>query len=103
MTPKPYHHLAICDDCRGTGSTVAYLGDVTDWMQEDPEFAEDYLAGAYDKPCPCCKGSGRVEVLSAGAPFAVRREYVERRRIAEDTHRLDAVQRAEMRACGWEC
>lgn len=47
--------MAVCPSCGGT----AYhdnLGDVTDMVSEDPDFAEDYMAGAYNVGCPRCNG-----------------------------------------------
>lgn len=80
MKAKPYHGIQICPCCEGVGSTSAWLGDVSDSLREDPEFADAYVAGAYDRPCEDCNGSGRQHVLKPGAPFAARREFVEQRR-----------------------
>ena len=32
-------------------------------MHEDPDFAEDYMSGVYDRDCETCSGRGRVQVF----------------------------------------
>lgn len=55
----------ICQACEGNGMSSAYMGDVTNWLAEaDPDEAESYFAGEYDKPCECCGGSGKVQVAN---------------------------------------
>ena len=62
VVPAEYE---ICDACRGTGVTTRHIerdgGGFTasEWAEEcyeDPDFAEDYLSGVYDRPCPECQG-----------------------------------------------
>jgi len=54
----------ICGECDGDGKSSAYLGDFSmDDLNEDPDFAEEYFAGRYDRACPCCKGAGKVLVV----------------------------------------
>jgi hypothetical protein len=54
-------HWAICYHCDGDGKSSAHLGVFTrEDFDEDPDFMEDYIAGEYDVPCPCCKGSGKL-------------------------------------------
>lgn len=54
----------ICDDCRGHGKSSAYLGAFTgDQMREDPDFAEEYMSGGYDRCCDACNGSGKVKAV----------------------------------------
>lgn len=52
----------ICDVCEGHGGSSAYLGAFTqDEMDEcGDEFLEDYVAGAYDRACESCGGTGKV-------------------------------------------
>lgn len=51
----------ICSACNGHGKSSAYLGAFThDEMYEDPDFADDYFAGNYDRTCDCCEGGGKV-------------------------------------------
>lgn len=98
-------HWAICSSCDGHGGSSAHLGSFTseDWADQDPDFKEDYLAGAYDRPCPDCDG-GRVWIVDvARCTFSQKRELVELRRQQSVRRGLCAEQRAELRACGWEC
>lgn len=100
MKAKPYHRLALCPCCEGTGQTSAYLGDVTNMVAEDSDFGDAYFAGEYDRACSDCKGSGRIQVLVEGAPFSVRRAYVEAQRDARPHRWQDCdINRAE-RAMG---
>lgn len=47
----------VCSQCRGHGTSSAYLGAFTaEQMREDPEFAEDYMRGDYDRTCETCGG-----------------------------------------------
>lgn len=58
-TPK----WEICNSCDGNGTELrgALKGaDVTELLQEDPEFAEDYFGGNCDTQCSECNGSGKV-------------------------------------------
>ncbi len=47
---------AVCPTCDGRGFQALHGLDVTDCIQEDPDFAEDYLRGDYDTPCSQCQG-----------------------------------------------
>jgi len=86
----PHTEWAICSRCRGNGTSTAYLGDVTEWLREDPDAAEDYFGGMYDKPCDECSGTGKVRTLPAESPVA--HEWAEwQRDEAEDR----ATRRAE--------
>jgi hypothetical protein len=52
----------ICDCCFGEGKSSAHLGSFSqEQMNEDPDFAEDYRAGAYDVPCRNCGGTGKIK------------------------------------------
>lgn len=59
----------ICEACEGCGSSSAHLGTITqsdrgpggDW--EDPDEFAEYMAGAYDRPCGPCHGTGKVLVI----------------------------------------
>jgi hypothetical protein len=55
----------ICGQCRGEGTSCAYLGSYTSSEMDEAgqEFREDYMNGVYDKPCPECKGSGKVQEI----------------------------------------
>ena len=52
--------------CRGTGTHVNPSIDGNGLSQEyadDPEFMEDYLAGAYDVRCSECGGANVLDVV----------------------------------------
>ncbi len=58
-------HNAVCEECDGSGVTTRHIesdgGGFTssEWDEVcdgDPEFAENYLSGVYDRPCPECNG-----------------------------------------------
>jgi len=51
--------FTVCPSCGGSGYHDN-LGDVTDLVSEDPDFAEDYMAGAYNVGCPRCHGRNVV-------------------------------------------
>lgn len=99
-----HHHWSICSSCEGEGKSSAYLGDFSQSdMAEDPEFAEAYFDGAYDRACPDCKGLGRVEELNEllpGASFGLRRLHVLAMRDAECAQVMAQEQR--MRDRGYQ-
>jgi len=57
---------AICWQCQGDGMLpygggVSYTG--SEWAEAcdgDPDFAEDYRSGNYDRPCSECRSTGKV-------------------------------------------
>ena len=54
----------ICSTCRGEGRSSAYLGAFSgEDMAEDPDFARDYMNGAYDRACDTCGGDGKVRAV----------------------------------------
>lgn len=54
----------ICPACEGEGTCVNPAIDANglsaDDFYEDPDFAEEYLAGTYDIQCRACEGSGQI-------------------------------------------
>jgi hypothetical protein len=59
--PASWH---ICSHCSGGGKSSAYLGSFTrESLNEDPDFAEEYMNGGYDRPCEACSGSGKVLLI----------------------------------------
>lgn len=91
----------ICNSCRGHGKSSAYLGAFTgDQMREDPDFAEDYRNGLYDRACDCCGGAGKVKAADlAKMSKADRKAYgKQQREFAE----VDAIERQErLMEGGW--
>lgn len=79
MRQRQHYQIAICQECQGCGVSSAYLGAFSqEQMQDDPEFAEAYFAGEYDRACPECQGRGRVYVLDVdNAPAEMVQEYQE--------------------------
>ncbi len=58
----------ICSNCSGDGKHSQHLGDFSsEDLAEDPDFAADYFAGAYDQTCATCAGLGRVKSPRPGA------------------------------------
>lgn len=57
-------HYEICSHCQGRGQSSAHLGAFTrDEMDEQgPEFIDDYMTGAYDRPCEHCE-NGKVLII----------------------------------------
>lgn len=93
----------ICDGCRGEGKSSAYLGAYTaDEMDEaGPEFEADYFAGAYDRPCEECDGTGKVlridrkRISEHGdrVEKAYLRAYDEQERAAREIDRISEMER----------
>lgn len=58
----------VCDVCEGRGTHVNPAIDCNGLTSEDfaqdPDFAEDYLSGAYDIPCNACGGRTTVPVVN---------------------------------------
>ena len=96
----------ICAQCQGDGGSSAYLGAFTQdvWAEQDDEFKEDYIAGRYDRPCPACNGSGKVQVPDiTKCSYQDKRQLVELRRQFRADAEIDAIQRAEQRAEAYAC
>lgn len=49
----------ICPGCAGEG-VIDTLGVVHDWNDWDDDAQAEYRAGAFDRHCTICKGSGKV-------------------------------------------
>jgi hypothetical protein len=90
---------AVCSQCDGTGTSSAYLGAFTreDMDEMGEEFMDEYMKGAYDRPCPVCKGKRLTAV-----PFeeehmnpAQRAALKVYRELLEEERYMAAVYRAE--------
>lgn len=58
---------AVCPTCNGEGKHInpsIDAGGLSDYsLSEDPDFADEYLSGAYDVPCYQCSGRRVVKVV----------------------------------------
>jgi hypothetical protein len=62
----------ICSQCRGDGTSTAYLGAYTQADRDEMgdewyEFADDIRAGHYDRACDHCDGTGKVRDVDESA------------------------------------
>jgi hypothetical protein len=91
----------VCPCCSGDGKSSAHLGAITgDQMRDEPDFAEAYKTGEYDRRCDDCGGSGKVRApdYRAMRPDDAR---AYRAQLAGDAE-IDAIQCAESAAeAGW--
>lgn len=89
-------HYAICDRCQGRGTTSRHLGSFTqsEWAEQDEDFKEDYLSGAYDKPCGCDNG----KVLIVDRERCSTPEQLAALSHMDDMAQFEAECRAERRA-----
>jgi len=94
---------AICGLCEGHGLSSAHLGSFTASEFQsacdcDPNFAEDYRSGAYDRRCENCGGSGKVVVVDLDKLTSEhRKQYKEQ---CEADAEFRAEQDAERRMLG---
>lgn len=65
---------AICPMCEGhatdRGASVECDGGgftSSEWSEQDDDFKQGYLSGAYDRPCTACDGLGRITEPDLGA------------------------------------
>ncbi len=58
---------ALCSVCNGNGShvnpSIDSGGLSAEDFDEDPDFAESYMSGAYDQTCNKCRGRTTVPVV----------------------------------------
>lgn len=97
--PVPFKWI-ICSSRDGHGKSTRYLGAFSaEQMREDPDFAEDYFSGAYDRACDDCAGSGKEKVADLSKMNKADREawHAQCRDIAE----MHAIHRAETAAERW--
>jgi hypothetical protein len=86
-------HKIVCPQCRGKGTSTAYLGAYTasEWAEQGDDFHDDYLSGVYDRTCETCGGRNVVDELTEEAEKrpAVRRWLRE----AYEADRIEAMER----------
>jgi DNA-directed RNA polymerase subunit RPC12/RpoP len=57
-------HWEVCDVCRGEGKHVnpaIDCGGISEEMEDDPDFRENYMSGMYDVTCNHCGGKRVVK------------------------------------------
>ena len=88
----------ICDLCNGEGRHVnpsIDAGGISgEAFLEDPDFAEDYMAGAYDVACNACGGAGKVKVPDYDQLTEDQRKALEEQQMADAAY--EAERRAEL-------
>jgi hypothetical protein len=98
----------ICCACNGHGTTTRHIecdgGGFTasEWQEacgDDPDFADDYFSGRYDRECCDCNGLGRVQVIDEEAVTGWREKVFLRALRAQqrDSAEIDAIHAAERR------
>lgn len=84
---------AVCGTCHGKGKSSLYLGSFTgEQLWEDPEFAEEYMEGRYDRACPECGGRTTVRAIRDDATH---RDVIDA--WFKDMHDMRAEEAAERR------
>lgn len=72
----------VCDTCDGKGThvnpSIDSHGLSAEDFAEDPDFAEDYMSGAYDVTCAECHGERVVPVVDWDRVSQADRELIER-------------------------
>ena len=88
----------VCPSCKGRGTTSAHLGAITADEMHDlgDDVRDDYLAGAYDRPCPECDGRTTVRDADRDAMTADQIRDLDRY-LDADAH-IRAMEAAERRA-----
>ena len=99
---------AICGACDGHATTTRHIecdgggftaSEFDEACDGDPDFADDYFGGRYDRPCPSCNGLGRVQeideeyVTDWRSKIFLRAYYAQER----DNREIDAMHEAERR------
>lgn len=88
----------VCPRCQGEGvhDHPAFADGISpEQFEEDPDFKEEYLRGAYDVQCSVCSGLRVIKVIAMEHLPADLREAVERYETQQDYERN--LQDAEIR------
>ena len=88
----------VCDVCHGEGKHVnpsIDCGGISDEMEDDPDFREDYLSGVYDVRCYTCLGKRVIKGVNWEALSEDHRLAYEEQLDYEDMVRREAM--AELR------
>lgn len=95
----------ICGRCDGHGASSGYLGAITrEELYDDPEFAEDYMAGHYDRPCEFCS-AGKVKTVDWGRMPPEHQEayraQLDEERADRETNRMERLMEGGWREENW--
>lgn len=81
-TPEKF---CVCTLCKGEGTVVDPNIDAhglsREDFDEDPDFAEEYMNGAYDIQCPRCKGQRVLLTEELEAIYQREAERADERRL----------------------
>lgn len=93
-------HWEICQQCRGEGTSTAYLGAYTQSDREEMgddwyEFIEDWQRGVYDQSCDGCDGTGKVKVVDEDAIARTPELQKAWHAYANEMYALEAMERQE--------
>lgn len=95
-------HYVVCDDCDGQGVTTRHIepdgGGFTssEWAEacaDDPDFAENYFSGMYDRRCPACDGMRVVPEPTDDIDPRVRKALDHTLRVIWDCRQQEAMER----------
>jgi hypothetical protein len=83
----------VCPQCRGRGTSSAYLGAFTQsqWADEDDDWKDAYMRGEFDQTCPECDGRNVVDELTDEA--AARPAVVAWFREMNEMYAIEAMER----------
>jgi DnaJ-class molecular chaperone len=83
----------VCPQCRGRGTSSAYLGAFTQsqWADEDDDWKDAYMRGEFDQTCPECDGRNVVDELTDEA--AARPAVVAWFREMNEMYAIEAAER----------
>jgi hypothetical protein len=98
-------HYEVCSRCGGHGAhsnpSIDSNGLSQEMIDDDPDFREEYMNGAYDVKCTECKGLRVVPVVDVSqCTYAQKRALVRKRQDEIFDSQFKAYARAEQRAMG---
>ena len=91
---------AICPDCQGEGARACggQAFTASEWNEachDDPDFAEEYMNGTYDRTCEDCGGSGKIKMVDEDLLSQEQRDAWEKQ--CQEDYDMAAERAAEMR------
>jgi DNA-directed RNA polymerase subunit RPC12/RpoP len=91
-------HWEVCDVCHGEGKHVnpaIDCGGISEEMEDDPDFRENYMSGMYDVPCNHCGGKRVVKGVDWNAMSDEHQKLYERQ--LQQAHNDHLEHMAELR------